>query len=66
MRKKIQFAKFFADSKSRAQELSINVSFVIFGQQTWDFEGGGQIDHYPVFKHPSRDRVDRHSSFGAK
>ena len=36
------FAKlqFFADSKSRAQELSNDVSFVIFGHQTWDLEGG--------------------------
>ena len=25
----------FADSKSRAQELSNDVSFVIFGHQTW-------------------------------
>ena len=40
-----KFANFFADSKSSAQELSINVSFVIFGHQTWDLEGGGQI--YP-------------------
>ena len=30
-------------SKSRAQELSNDVSFVIFGHQTWDLEGGGQI-----------------------
>ena len=41
----------------RAQELSIDVSFVIF----WDLEGG-QIDLAPpqcilVFKNPSRDRV---------
>ena len=34
-------ANFFADSKSRGQELSNDVSFVIFGHQTWDFEGGG-------------------------
>ena len=27
---------FFADSKRRAQELSDDVSFVIFGHQTWD------------------------------
>ena len=47
MRKKINFCKFaniFADSKSRAQELSNDVSFVIFGHKTWDLEGGGQID----------------------
>ena len=31
---------FFADFKSRAQELSNDVSFVIFGHQTWDLEGG--------------------------
>ena len=36
-----KFANFFADSKSRAQELSNDVSFVIFGHQTWDLEGGG-------------------------
>ena len=34
-------ANFFADSKSRAQELSNVVSFVIFGHKTWDLEGGG-------------------------
>ena len=56
-----KFAIFFADSKSRAQELSNDVSFVIFGHQTWDLEGGGQIDppqHILVFKYPSRDRVN--------
>ena len=40
--KKINFCKFaniFADSKSKAQELSNDVSFVIFGHQTWDLEG---------------------------
>jgi len=31
---------FLADSKSRAQELSNDVSFVIFGHKTWDLEGG--------------------------
>jgi len=36
-----KFANFFADYKSRAQELSNDVSFVIFGHQTWDLEGGG-------------------------
>ena len=35
-----KFANFFADSKSRAQELSNDVSFVIFGHKTWDLEGG--------------------------
>ena len=30
----------FADSKSRAEELYNDVSFVIFGHQTWDLEGG--------------------------
>ena len=33
--------QFFADSKSRAQPLSNDVSFVIFGHQTWELEGGG-------------------------
>ena len=36
-----KFANFFADSKSRAQELSNDVSIVIFRHQTWDLEGGG-------------------------
>ena len=57
-----KFANFFADSKSRAQELSYDVSFVIFGHQTWDLERGGQIDRlpaYPSFQvYPSRDRVN--------
>ena len=35
--------KIFADSKSRAQELSNDVSFVIFGHQTWDLERGGKL-----------------------
>ena len=51
--KKFNFCKlanFFEDSKSRGQELSNDVSFVIFGHQTWDLEG--------VFKYPSRDRVN--------
>ena len=42
-KKKVQFLQicnFFADSKSRAQELSNDVSFVIFEHQTWDLEGG--------------------------
>ena len=42
-----KFANFFADSKSRAQELSIDVSFGMFGQQTWDL-GGGQIAPPPI------------------
>ena len=53
-----KFAIFFADSKSRAQELSNDVSFVIFGLQTWDLEGGwGQIDPppaYPGFQVPQQ------------
>ena len=51
---------FFADSKSRAQELSNDISFVIFGHQTWDLEGGANWpppQHILVFKYPSRDRV---------
>ena len=47
--KKLNFCKFanffLADSKRRAQELSNDVSFVLFGHKTWDLEGGGgQID----------------------
>ena len=63
--KKFNFCKFsnvFADSKSRAQELSNDVLFVIFGHQTWDLEGGGQIDppqRLLVFKYPSGDRVKK-------
>ena len=52
-----KFAIFFADSKSRAQELSNDVSFVIFGHETWDLEGGGGTQHILVIKYPSRDRV---------
>ena len=33
-----KFANFFAYSKSRAQELSNDVSFVIFGHPTWDLD----------------------------
>ena len=36
-----KFTNFFADSKSRAQELFNDVSLVIFGHQTWDLEGEG-------------------------
>ena len=35
-----KFANFFADSKSRAQEFSNDVLFVLFGHQTWNLEGG--------------------------
>jgi len=44
--KKFNFCKianFLVDSKSRAQELFNDVSFVIFGHQTWDLEGGGKL-----------------------
>ena len=54
------FANFFADSKSRAQELFNDVSFVIFGNQTWDLDGGGSnlpLPAYPGFIVLSRDRV---------
>jgi len=43
---------FFADSKSRAQELSNDVSYVIFGHKTWDLEGGGPA--YPGFQVPQQ------------
>ena len=43
--------QFFADSKSRAQELSNDVSFVRVGHQIWDLERGG------VKLTPRRDRV---------
>ena len=60
-KKKFKFCKFancFADSKSRAQELSNDVSFVIFGPQTWDLEGGGikmaPPPAYPGFQVPQQ------------
>ena len=48
------FCNFLADSKSRALELSNDVSFVIFGHQACNLEwGGGQLDPphpaYPGF-----------------
>jgi len=46
-----KFANFFADSKSRAQELSNDASFVIFGHKTWDLEGGVA---YPGFQVPQQ------------
>ena len=61
LKKKFNFCKFtnfFADSKSRAQELSNDVSFVIFGHQTCDLEGGSNWtppQRILVFKYPSRD-----------
>ena len=50
---------FFADSKSRAQELSNDVSFVIFGHQTWDLEGGSNRPPpaYPGFQVPQQRQV---------
>ena len=62
LQKKFKFCKFancFADSKSRAQELSNDVSFVIFGPQTWDLEGGRGIKMallpaYPGFQVPQQ------------
>ena len=53
--------QFSADSKSRAQELSNDVSFIIFGHQTWDLEGGGG-QRILVFKYHSRDRVNNQDS----
>ena len=54
-----KFANFFADSKSIAQELSNDVSYVIFGHQTWDLVklGDPPPQRILVFKYPSRDRV---------
>ena len=57
-----KFAIFFEDSISRAQELSNDVSFVIFGHQPWDLEGEVKLtppQHILVFKYPSRDRVNK-------
>ena len=44
---------FFADSKSRAQQLSNDVSSVIFEYQTLDLEGGGG-SAYPGFQVPQQ------------
>ena len=46
-------------SKSIAQELSNDVSFVIFRHKTWDLEGGSNWPPHHIlgFKYPSRDRV---------
>jgi len=58
--KKYNFCKFailFADSKSRAHELSNDVSFFIFGHQTWDLEGGVILTPppaYPGFQVPQQ------------
>ena len=43
-----KFANFFAASKSRAQELSNDVSFVIFGHQTWELEGGSNPGYQEI------------------
>ena len=61
------FANLQIFSKSRAQELFNDLSFVIFGHQTWDLEG--QIDPplpaYPaVFKYPSREWVKKYEKCG--
>ena len=54
----LQICNFFADSKSRAQELYNDVLFVIFGDQTLDLEGVGvKLTPHPtflVFKYPSK------------
>ena len=52
-----KFANFFADSKSRAQELSNDVSFVTFGHKTWDLERGVNLTPppaYPGFQVPQQ------------
>ena len=62
----LQICNFFAYSKSRAQEIFNNVSFVIFWHQTLDLEEG-QIDpplqHIPVFQYLSMDRVKKKNTF---
>ena len=47
-----KFANFFANSKSRAQDLSKDVTFVIFGHITWDLEGGQEIGLKGTFVNP--------------
>ena len=64
LQQKLQFLpiyNFFADSKSRAQELSNDVSFVIFGHKIWDLEGEVKLTPPPAysgFQVPQRDRVN--------
>ena len=48
--KNLQF--FFADSKSRAQELSNDVLFVIFGNKTWDLAEGRGVKLTPPPAYP--------------
>ena len=55
-----KFANFFADSKSRAQELSNNVICHI-GTSNMGFRGGVKLTPPPAyrcFKYPNRDRVN--------
>ena len=48
-----KFANFLVDSKCSAQELFNDVSFVLFGHQTWDLEGGNwPPPAYPGFQVP--------------
>ena len=52
-----KFANYFADFKSSAQELSNDISFVIFGHQTWDLEEGVKLTPppaYPGFQVPQQ------------
>ena len=52
-----KFENFFAYSKSRAQELSNDVSFVTFGHKTWDLERGVNLTPppaYPGFQVPQQ------------
>ena len=54
-----KFANFFADSKSKVQELSI-ICHIWTSNMRFKGGGGGQIDPPQlilVFKYPSRDRV---------
>ena len=47
-KKRFANVQFFADSRSRAKELSNDGSFVIFGHQTWDLEGGSKLKIYTI------------------
>ena len=53
---------FFAKSKSTAEELSNDISFVIFGHQSWEGEGSSILG----FKYPSRAKVKLYMSKGTK
>ena len=59
--KKLIFAnlQFFADYESRAQELSNDVSFVIFEHLTWDVKWGSNCSPPPAAKPIRIEKIKR-------